>query len=268
MMNKMQYRKIAGEIKSPLRYPGAKAKIIDQIIKLMPSFKEYREPFVGGGSVFLAVKQRIPSTIPILINDLHNDLYCFWKVLKENPQELIQQVEQIQKQYRDANQIRDHIQKNNWTTDVQKAVRYFILNRIGLSPESNLDSGSFTQNTYERGLTPSSLSKLKQLKEIMANIQVFNEDYAHFLSKPGKDVFIFLDPPYFRETKTKLYGSQGDLQRSFDHERFINILQKCTHKWLLTYYDTPMTQKQFSFAHIREGEMHAGEGRELYIYNY
>jgi DNA adenine methylase len=45
-------------IKSPLRYPGGKSKAIDQIAEYIPdSFSEYREPFVGGGSVFIYLKQ-------------------------------------------------------------------------------------------------------------------------------------------------------------------------------------------------------------------
>lgn len=37
-------------IKSPLRYPGGKSKAIKFIAPLIPKFKEYREPFLGGGS--------------------------------------------------------------------------------------------------------------------------------------------------------------------------------------------------------------------------
>ena len=39
-------------IKSPLRYPGGKSRAIEKIIPLIPAFEEFREPFVGGGSVF------------------------------------------------------------------------------------------------------------------------------------------------------------------------------------------------------------------------
>jgi DNA adenine methylase len=44
--------------KSPLRYPGGKSKAIDNIIPHIPlDIKEFREPFVGGGSVFLGFKK-------------------------------------------------------------------------------------------------------------------------------------------------------------------------------------------------------------------
>ena len=41
------------EIKSPLRYPGGKTRAAQMLINLAPDFEEYREPFIGGGSVFI-----------------------------------------------------------------------------------------------------------------------------------------------------------------------------------------------------------------------
>ncbi len=48
-------------IKSPLRYPGGKSRAVDVISKLLPEFDEYREPFLGGGSIFLYAKLRFPN---------------------------------------------------------------------------------------------------------------------------------------------------------------------------------------------------------------
>ena len=43
--------------KSPLRYPGGKSRALKQILPLIPvNMTEFREPFVGGGSVFFAIR--------------------------------------------------------------------------------------------------------------------------------------------------------------------------------------------------------------------
>ena len=43
------------KVKSPLRFPGGKSRALKQILPIIPEFKEYREPMVGGGSVFFAL---------------------------------------------------------------------------------------------------------------------------------------------------------------------------------------------------------------------
>jgi DNA adenine methylase len=49
-------------MRSPLRYPGGKSRAIQRMLHLMPdSFDEYREPFVGGGSFFIALRQKRPD---------------------------------------------------------------------------------------------------------------------------------------------------------------------------------------------------------------
>ena len=55
------------KIKSPLRYPGGKQKALGQIIPHLPeNIGEYREPFIGGGSVFLAMKQLFDQQMALL----------------------------------------------------------------------------------------------------------------------------------------------------------------------------------------------------------
>ena len=78
--------------KSPLRYPGGKQKAIPQIASYIPStFKEFREPFVGGGSVFFYVLQKYPS-VSYWVNDLNQELYYFWHQVKVNLPKLVAEV--------------------------------------------------------------------------------------------------------------------------------------------------------------------------------
>ena len=60
------------EIKSPLRYPGGKTRAAEMLINLAPDFEEYREPFIGGGSVFIKMKQKFPNA-KYWVNDLFYD---------------------------------------------------------------------------------------------------------------------------------------------------------------------------------------------------
>ena len=57
-------------VKTPLRYPGGKSRGMKVLDLFLPeTITEYREPFVGGGSVFIA-KQRVKYN---WINDKYNN---------------------------------------------------------------------------------------------------------------------------------------------------------------------------------------------------
>ena len=81
-------RKLA---KSPLRYPGGKSRALKQILPLIPmNISEFREPFVGGGSVFFAIRSLFQNHIKSYwINDLNYDLYCFWKQARDHGPSLV-----------------------------------------------------------------------------------------------------------------------------------------------------------------------------------
>ena len=75
-------------IKSPLRYPGGKSRAIKTISEYLPEkFSEFREPFVGGGSVFIYLKQQFPN-LKISINDLNPELFLFWHLAKSEWRDL------------------------------------------------------------------------------------------------------------------------------------------------------------------------------------
>jgi len=270
--------RILEPIKSPLRYPGGKAKAIPQLIPFIPKhFHEFREPFIGGGSVFLNLKQKYPHR-NYWINDLNYDLYCFWKVSKENLSELTEQIEFIKKTAEDGRLLFDMTvaQLNNDLSELQRAVRFFVLNRITFS--GTVDSGGYSQKAFESRFTESSIFRLKKLANLLDDVVVTNVDYSESLYVNGEGVFIFLDPPYSTATKSRLYGKNGDLHLGFDHKKFAEDMKACPHQWMITYDDCEEIKNNFSFAHMYEWEFQYGmnnykkdfaaKGKELIITNY
>ena len=75
-------------LKTPLRYPGGKSKAVKTLSKWYPDkISEYREPFIGGGSIAIDIAKKNPR-IPIWINDLYVPLYNFWVQLRDNGDQL------------------------------------------------------------------------------------------------------------------------------------------------------------------------------------
>ncbi|MEN0047550.1 MAG: DNA adenine methylase [Bacteroidota bacterium] len=235
-------------VKSPLRYPGGKSKALKQIVPLIPNYLEYREPFVGGGSVFLHQKQSFPDR-KFWINDLYVELFHFWEKSQKQLGQVVKQVEEWKIQFKDGKSLhRFLLQFLAEFTELEKASAFFVLNRITFSGTS--ESGGFSNQAFQKRFTDSSIERLKKLGGVMNNTKITNLDYQQVVTAEGKQVFIFLDPPYYAATKSALYGKKGSLHKGFDHERFATVLKNCSHQWLITYDDSAYIRELFAFATI------------------
>ena len=266
-------------VKSPLRYPGGKSRAIKHILRHVPAtIKEYREPFVGGGSVFLAIMGLFgPQIERYRINDLNWDLYCFWKYARDNISELVGEVQGFKDGFQDGRELWRFLRADgNMRSEFDRAVRFFVLNRITFS--GVVDAGGYSQSAFERRFTESSILRLKQLGPVLKGVEINCDDYESLLREEGEDTFIFLDPPYWSATESRLYGVNGQLHTSFDHERFADNMRRCNHKWLITYDDSPVIRELFSFASVFEWSLQYGmnnykqgkaeRGNELFIKNF
>ena len=272
--------------KSPLRYPGGKSRALKQILPLIPvNILEFREPFVGGGSVFFGIRSLFQNRIKSYwINDLNYDLYCFWKQVRDNAPALVETLTETRATATDGRalfekltKLKDRLNQNrDLLCEFQRAVRFFVLNRITFS--GIVDSGGYSQSAYEKRFTDSSIERVKSIYPYLSGVKITNGDYAEALFHEGEDVFIFLDPPYWKATESKLYGVRGKLHTAFDHGQFAENMRECPHKWLITYDDSPVIRELFAFADIQEWTLQYGmnnyrkesaaKGKELFIKNY
>ena len=263
-------------IKSPLRYPGGKSRAVDKIAKLIPDFDEFREPFLGGGSVFVYVKQRYPDK-KFWINDLYAELYKFWFMTQSDINALITKVYEWKNDYAIGKELYQFLNQNlEKFNDLERAAAFFIYNRITFSGTTL--SGGYSENAFTGRFTESSIKRLNDLAKIINGSTITNYDYEELIKKEGENVFIFLDPPYYSATKSALYGKNGNLHKSFDHKRFAENMKNCKHKWLITFDDSEYIRNLFAFANITTWNLTYGMrniteksnqvGKELFISNY
>ena len=94
--------------KTPLRYPGGKSRALSKLFQFIPDLKnytEFREPFLGGGSVAIHVSKKYPN-LKITVNDLYEPLINFWTQLQQFGDDLTDKlIDYIYKTY-------NHLDKN------------------------------------------------------------------------------------------------------------------------------------------------------------
>ncbi len=265
-------------LKSPLRYPGGKSRAIKILMPFFPKdFDELAEPFFGGGSVGLYLAQNF-GLKQIFANDLNTDLYCFWQTLKTQNKALIDEIERTRQTHTNGRELYEKLlaRRGENLSNFQRAVDFFVLNRITFS--GVVDCGGYSQKAYESRFTPSSIERLKNMDGILRNFTFSNQSYERLLQNNGKRVFIFLDPPYFSASKSKLYGKKGDLHTNFNHERLCEHLKNTKHRFLLTYDDSEFIRElykdfyklkytlQYGMNNFKQTK--ANKGQELLISNY
>lgn len=262
--------------KSPLRFPGGKSRAIGQILPLVPDFEEYREPLVGGGSVFLALRQRFPER-KYWINDLNYELYCFWKVAQECADRLADTLHRMRADTRDGKALFYRLlERYGHGDEFERAVRFFALNRITFS--GTVDSGGYSEQAFQGRFTTSAIERIRQLQPLLRGVHITHGDYEPVVREEGAGVFVFLDPPYYSATESRLYGKRGELHLNFDHRRLAQVLREVAHCWLLTYDDSPFIRDLYAnYTQVRWSLQYgmnnykqptARPGRELFIANY
>ena len=114
------------------------------------------------------------------------------------------------------------------------SIQYFIINRCSFSGSTL--SGGFSEEASIKRFTPSSINKIEALD--FTNIEIHNNDFYEFINNytDNKDnkILMFLDPPYYLQNKSKLYGNNGDMHEGFNHQLLFELLNT-KKKWIVTY---------------------------------
>lgn len=220
---------------SPLRYPGGKTKackIIDDIISQYFNFKDYNilvSPFFGGGSFEFYFQNKY--NFELIVNDKFIPLYNFWKQIKINKYLLCEELRKINNITKEDFMNYRHTIMNLNDNTLQQAIQYFIINRCSFSGATL--SGGFSQESSKKRYTPSSINRIETLD--FTNIEIYNYDFVDFINNFINDkALLFLDPPYYLEKKSKLYGNNGDMHENFNHQLLFDLL-KTKKNWFLTY---------------------------------
>ncbi|MDX2106215.1 MAG: DNA adenine methylase [Candidatus Melainabacteria bacterium] len=265
--------------KSPLRYPGGKQKAIEQIARRMPQrANEFREPLVGGGSVFFHAKT-IGFSKEYWINDKFYELTAFWKSVQdaETCGRLLIELEELRTRFQSAEEIKEFflsVKDEKSDSDYRAAFLFFFFNRVTFSGTTH--AGGFSAAASIKRFTASSVERLKPMPAALRGTRITNLDFAEVIDAPGTDVFMFIDPPYFKASR--LYG-KGSRKDVFDHERLANTLKETKHKFLITYDDCEEVRNLFGWANVQDWQLQYGMnncnatheskiGNEVFITNY
>lgn len=231
-----------------LRYPGGKYYALKYLEPFWSYIvhDEYREPFFGGGSVFWA-KNKVEYN---WINDLESELVNLLCVI-QNPisrEELVKLFDNEKEATIEKYTLVKNIIPSN---PIERAYKYFYLNRTSFSGKMKAPSWGYRP---KRSVPPFRWrEKIIPAGDKLKNVKISNIDYSELIHAPaiGKNVLLFIDPPYFKAKQKSHYIESFELD---DHLRLCEDLKKTEHKFILTYDDCLEIRDLYSWAYIFEME--------------
>jgi len=243
-------------LKTPLRYPGGKSRALSKLFQYIPDlkdYKEYREPFLGGGSVALEVTKRYPH-LDIMVNDLYEPLYNFWRELQLHGNEITDILIQLKQRHCDHTSAKElFLQSKNYLSgsatektyppyseDIWRAVSFYVVNKCSFSGLT--ESSSFSKQASDSNFSLAGIERLRDYQKLIGNWTITNKSYEYLLSDE-KSVFTYLDPPY--EIGSNLYGKRGNMHSGFNHDHFAIKCDRFIGPQLISYNSSQLIRERF-----------------------
>ena len=201
-------------VKPFVKWAGGKNSLIPQITKYYPFelkngfIERYIEPFVGGGAVLIDILQKYEIKEAYAF-DINIDLINCYNVIKNNVEELINELDKKEKNFIALNDeerqnyfydIRAEYNsyKLNDKLDVKRASEFIFLNRtcfnglyrVNKDGKFNVPCGKYKNPTI------CDSNNLRNLSELIKNVIFEYGDYKKSEKYVNNNTFVYFDPPY------------------------------------------------------------------------
>lgn len=235
---------------SLLRYCGGKSKQTKHIVPriIVPAGGVFCEPFVGGGSVTLAVAEREMQirkrslnpgrTMQVIINDLDPGVAAFWEVISGRDWQafgdLVTRVVAVEPSV----DLFKFMRKLDPPNQVERAFKFFYLNRTCFSPShGKRPLGGWEQgedgDIADRWNDEALVDQMYEAREVLlGRTTVTNLDFSEIISEAKANWTLYVDPPYYKA------GSELYTEFTMPDDKHIQLrdmLRDTPADWVLSY---------------------------------
>ena len=219
-------------LKPFLKWAGGKRQLLDEINKHVPNeYGTYIEPFAGAGAVLFDLQPK-----KAIINDVNPELINVYKVVKNNIDDLIEDLKKHKcekEYYYDLRNI-DRTEEYDLWSDVLKASRFICLNKLCFNGLWRVNSKGQYNVPFSnmKNVTILHEESLRDAHKFLSknDIKIFSQDYESILDMAQKGDFIYLDPPYDLVTDTSFITYTSKKFDREEQERVKENFDKLTAK--------------------------------------
>ena len=224
-------------MKAPIPYFGSKTKIAERIVDLLPDHCHYVEPFAGALTVLLAKQRSRMETV----NDLDGDLMCFWRVLRDQPEELARVcalTPHARAGYAAAYDldVPDDLERARRVWVLLSQGRGATLRRTGWRYYRNPAGSTYSMPDYLTAY----VGRIPSVAARLHGVSLEARDALDVIADYGRepDVLLYCDPPYLGSTRAANY--RHEITSESSHRDLADALLACKASVVLSGYDSPL----------------------------
>ena len=224
---------------SPIRYAGGKSLAVGHVIENLPCIKRLISPFFGGGSVEIAIAQKLG--VKVIGSDIDKPLSNYWNFQLNEPEKLYRSLKKLKPNkvtyYKIMEVCRKWRRGEKKLTDLQLATYFFFNHALSYGP-------SFIGWPSKVYLNKERYEKLlNKLRNFKADIKIYNLSFEKLFKKYPND-FFYCDPPYFLKgdcPTSKMFNgvyperNKPIYHNNFNHDLLRDCLKKHKGGFILSY---------------------------------
>ena len=134
----------------------------------------------------------------------------------------------------------------------ERSARTYLVNKISFSGMG--DSGSLSKDRFT-AFTPEATERITMAQPLLQKMEIKNVSFEETMKDVDHDkTFVFLDPPYYKQEKSGLYGRGGDTHHGFPHDHFAEFTKNTDCRWFVTYDDSVKVRQMFRGKAVYSGK--------------
>jgi DNA adenine methylase len=201
-----------------IKWAGGKRTLAPQIVELLPKlFKTYYEPFVGGGAVFWHID---PARYDYaVLNDFNTELINAYKVVRDFPEELLEQVQHLKVTKDVYLRLRKRLPES--FSPVRRAARTLFLNKTcfnGLYRVNKKGIFNVMWGDYKNPVIADP-EVIRADSEVLAHVKLTALDFEESVKNAKSGDVVYFDPPYIEVSKTSNFTSYTSIGFTMEDQK-------------------------------------------------
>ena len=225
-----------------IKWVGGKSQLIEQLDAQLPANFDnwenvtYIEPFVGGGAMLFYMLQQYPNIHHAVINDVNPDLTTCYRTVRDNPEELIASIMDIQNAYNalqteEARKefflaVRDRYNEKNLDA-IENTTKFFFLNRTCFNGLYRVNKNGLFNVPFGKYTNPQICDPMTIRKdsELLQRVEILTGDFESTFRYAQGDTLFYFDPPYRPLSDTSSFNDYA--KETFNDDAQIRLKEYC-----------------------------------------